>query len=105
MHDHHGVEAGQYGHVLLHLVGVEMRELVDAGVQQEALEAEDAIVVQAAQVAGVAGDGTAQKPTSMCVLPEAAARLASSASTLTVGGIELSGMSISVVTPPAAAAR
>ncbi len=47
------------GHVLLHLVGVEMRELVDAGVQQEAFEAEHAIVVQAAQIAGIAGDRAA----------------------------------------------
>ena len=59
VHDHHGVEAGQHGHVLLHLIGVEMRELVDAGVQQEALEAEHAIVVQTAQIVGVAGNRAA----------------------------------------------
>ena len=41
---------------------VERRELVDAGVQQEALEAEDARVVQRAQRTEVAGHRTAPEP-------------------------------------------
>ena len=44
--DHERVEGLELGHVLLHLVGVQVRELVHAGVQQEALEAEHALVVQ-----------------------------------------------------------
>jgi hypothetical protein len=39
------------------------------------------------------------------VFPSAAARFISSAATLVVAGMELSGMSQSVVTPPATAAR
>ena len=46
-----------------------------------------------------------QKPTSTWHLPRAAACLTSSASTVQVGGMLLSGMSRIVVTPPAAAAR
>ena len=51
------------------------------------------------------GTAPPQKPTSTATLPRAQARFVSSASTSTVGGTEFSGMSISVVTPPAAAAR
>ena len=57
--DHEGVEGLELGHVLLHLVRFEVRELVHAGVQQEALEAEDAFVMQAAEVGLVARDGAA----------------------------------------------
>ena len=46
-----------------------------------------------------------QNPTSTAHWPVAAARLAANASRVVVGGIELSGMSTSVVTPPIAAAR
>ena len=92
-------------HRRLELLGVQRRELVDAGVQQEALEAEDAGVVQRAQVGHVAGDGAAPEADVDVRLACAALRLTSSAATSTVGGMLLSGMSTSVVTPPAAAAR
>ena len=46
-----------------------------------------------------------QKPTSTAHWPLAAARFAAKPSRVVVGGIELSGMSTSVVTPPIAAAR
>ena len=45
-----------------------------------------------------------QKPTSTAICPAAAARFAASAATEVVGGTEFSGMSMIVVTPPAAAA-
>ena len=53
----------------------------------------------------LSGTAPPQNATSTLSLPSVAARLMSSASTVVVGGIELSGMSTSVVTPPAAAAR
>ena len=59
VHDHQPVEGRELAHRGVELVGVERRELVDAGVQQEALEAEDAGVVQRAQVGDVARDGAA----------------------------------------------
>ena len=62
MDDHERVEGLELGHVLFHLVRVQVRELVHAGVQQEALEAEDALVVQRAQVGLVARDGAAPEP-------------------------------------------
>ncbi len=46
-----------------------------------------------------------QKPRSIQAWPSAVFRLASSPATVVVGGTELSGMSMTVVTPPAAAAR
>lgn len=46
-----------------------------------------------------------QKPTSAQHWPVAAARFASRFATVVVGGMELSGMSMTVVTPPDAAAR
>ncbi len=46
-----------------------------------------------------------ENPTSTAQRPSAAARLAWSAATVVVAGMLLSGMSRSVVTPPAAAAR
>ena len=46
-----------------------------------------------------------QNPTSMWRLPCVASIFASRAAVFTVGGIEFSGMSMIVVTPPAAAAR
>ena len=52
-----------------------------------------------------AGTAPPQKPTSTWHFPAAASRLVSSAATSTVAGTEFSGMSTSVVTPPAAAAR
>jgi hypothetical protein len=56
----------------------------------------------AARLPGIAPP---QNPTSTAQRPSAAARLTASASAVTVGGSELSGMSTTVVTPPAAAAR
>ncbi len=57
--DHEGVEGLELGHVLLHLVRFEVGEFVHAGVEQEALEAEDALVVQRAEVRLVARHGAA----------------------------------------------
>ncbi len=50
--DDQAVELGDLGHGLVQLLGGERRELVDTGVQQEALEAEDATVPQSLQVTG-----------------------------------------------------
>ena len=75
------------------------------GRQQEALEADDAGVVQRVELAGVAGHGAAPERD---VDARAARRRprawSPSAATSTVGGMLLSGMSTIVVTPPAAAA-
>src|SRR6185437_873556 len=51
------------------------------------------------------GTAPPQKPTSTQHCPRAAARFTSRFSTVVVGGMLFSGMSTSVVTPPAAAAR
>ncbi len=58
----------------------------------------------AGRSAAFAGTAPPQNPTSTAHWPSAAARLASRAATSMVGGIEFSGMSMIVVTPPAAAA-
>jgi hypothetical protein len=102
--DEQAVERGDLAHGRLDLRGRQRWELVDAGVQQEALEPEHARLVQRAQLRDVARDGPPQKPTSTHVSPSAALRLTSSAATSTVGGMLLSGMSTMVVTPPDAAA-
>ena len=52
-------EAGQHLQVLVELAGAQVGELVDPGVEQEALEAEHAGVVQVPQLADVPGDGAA----------------------------------------------
>ena len=62
VHDHQGVVGGEHPQVLLQLVTLQVRELVDAGMQQEALEAEHTVVVQPAEVVDVAGHGTAPEP-------------------------------------------
>ncbi len=58
----------------------------------------------AGRSAALAGTAPPQKPTSTAHWPAAACRFASSAAKSVVGGIEFSGMSMIVVTPPAAAA-
>ena len=103
--DHQGVEGLELGHVLFHLLRVQVGELVHAGVQQEALEAEHALVVQRAQVRLLPGTAPPQKPTSTNAWSPATSRLSLRPSTVVVGGMEFSGMSRIVVTPPAAAAR
>ena len=59
VHDHHGAEPCELGQIALQLHNGQRRELVHPGRRQEALEPEDALVVQAAQVVDVAGDGAA----------------------------------------------
>jgi hypothetical protein len=54
VHDQQPVEGRDLAHDRLELSRVQWRELVDAGVQQEALESEDAGVVQRAQLGEVA---------------------------------------------------
>src|SRR6476660_396632 len=49
VHNHHGVERLQFGEVGLQFVGLEMGELVDSGMEQEAFESEHAVVVQLAE--------------------------------------------------------
>ena len=105
MHDQQPVELGDLGHRRVDLVAEQRRELRHPGVEQEALEAEDAGVVQRAQVAEVARHRAAPEAD----VDEALAvrRCPASAPApprSTVAGIELSGMSRIVVTPPAAAA-
>ena len=62
MHDHQRVEAGGLGHRRLELGRLQVGELIDPGVQQEALEAEDARVVQRGEVRDVPRDGAAPEP-------------------------------------------
>ena len=57
--DHLRPVGGQHAQVLLELLGRQRRELLHAGVGHEALEPEDAGVVQPAQVADVARDRAA----------------------------------------------
>ena len=54
MHDQQSVELGNLGHRRVDLVAQQRRELGDTGVEQEALEAEDAEVVQRSQAAEIA---------------------------------------------------
>ena len=86
--------------------GVEVRELLDPRVEQEALEAEDAGVVQRRQVGHVAGHGPApEADVDADLVAGHGPLLARAPPTVVVGGMLLSGMSTIVVTPPAAAAR
>ena len=62
MDDHDGVEVLQRRHIRLQLVRVEWRELVDAGMEQEALEAEHAGVMQGAKIRVVPRDRAAPEP-------------------------------------------
>ena len=101
VHDEQPVEGGDLAHRGLDLDRGQRGELVDAGVQQEALEPEDAGLVQRPQVRDVAGHGAAPEPDVHPRLAVGALRLTSSAATSTVGGMLLSGMSTMVVTPPA----
>ena len=79
---------------------------VDAGVNEEALEARNARARPAASAhAALPRTTPPHAAQSTHALPRAAARLASSACTSMVSGTQFSGMSTSVVTPPAAAAR
>ena len=81
-------------------------KLVDTRWGQEALEARaHRRVPTARDPAHCPGTTPPQNPTSTWHLPRAAARFASSPSTVVVGGMLLSGISTIVVTPPAAAAR
>ena len=74
--------------------------------EQEALEAEDARLVQRPQVGEVAGHGAAPEADVDEGLPVGRPPAwPAGASTVVVGGMLLSGMSTIVVTPPAAAAR
>ena len=73
---------------------------------QEALEAEHTGVVQRREIGQVAGDGAAPEPDVDGDLARADLLLdAQRFAVVVVGGTELSGMSMIVVTPPAAAAR
>ena len=81
-------------------------EIVDAGVAEEGLDAAGAGVEQRAERRlALPGTSPPQKAQSTRPSPAAASRLRSSASRVVVTGLLLSGMSTSVVTPPAAAAR
>ncbi len=59
VHQHQRPEPRSLRHGVGELVGREVRELLDTGVEQEALEAEDPGLVQCGQVGQVAGDRTA----------------------------------------------
>ena len=59
VHDHQRTEPRRLGHRGRERVGRQVRELGDAGVQQEALEAEHPGLVQRRQVGEVVGHGTA----------------------------------------------
>ena len=79
---------------------------VDAGVEQEALEAEHPGVVQRREVGDVARDRAAPEADVDAHLARARPPAWSRAPRrVVVGGMQLSGMSTIVVTPPAAAAR
>ena len=106
VHDQQRVEPGQLGQRVAEPGVVEVRELLDPGGQQEALEAHHPGVVQRGQVGDVARDGAAPEP-DVDVDPAAGGLLLDLAAPRpwSSAGTELSGMSTTVVTPPAAAAR
>ena len=105
VHDHQRAEPGGLLHRQRERLGLEVAELLDAGVEQEALEAEDARVVQRPEVGQVAGHRAAPEADVDADLPLGRPPAWSpGAATVVVGGIEFSGMSRIVVTPPAAAA-
>ncbi len=80
-------------------------EAVDAGVDHEALESGNSGLDKRRQLLGISVDDAPPCGPVDPYVALAAARLASSAATLIVSGTQLRGMSTSVVTPPAAAAR
>ena len=105
VHDEHAVEGGDLGHRLAELGGGQRRELRHAGVEQETFETEDAGVVQLPQVAeAVRHSAAPEADVDRALAGRGTSRFTVSASTVVVAGIEFSGMSRMVVTPPAAAA-
>ena len=83
---------------------VQRRELRHPGVDRKALEPEHARLMQPGQLAGVPGHRAAPEPDVNRALPSRGRPLDLECGASTVGGIEFSGMSMTVVTPPAAAA-
>ena len=81
-----------------------MREFFDATGNEKALESENACVQQSAKFGGVAGNGSTPESDINMQLAAAAAIFSAYPATVVVAGMLLSGISISVVTPPAAAA-
>ena len=97
--------AASTGSALAQICFADVLELVDARGRQEALEAEDAAPGERRERRRVARDHAAPEPDVDMAAPARGARLASKPATVVVAGMLLSGMSTSVVTPPAAAAR
>ena len=86
-------EPGQLGQVALQLGHRQRRELVHAGRREEALEAEHALVVQAAQVVDVAGDRATPEADVDVAAPVGGLPLDLQRLDRAVGGMLLSGMS------------
>ena len=104
--DQQPVDGGQLGQRRPQPGVVQRRELRHTGVEQEALEPDDAGLEQRPELVDVAGHGAA--PERDVGRDLAFRRLLVSRATprpMVVGGIELRGMSTIVVTPPATAAR
>ncbi len=106
MHEQRHARPGEQRHGLAKVVLIDMWKVVDTRGNEEALEG-DATRVQKGAGARPALPGTRPpvNATSTKSLPSVAAAFASNAARVVVGGEALSGMSTSVVTPPAAAAR
>ena len=84
----------------------DVREFRDAGRYEEAFEAEDAGIAQRAQVVGIARhDAAPEADVHPAVSARGAALGFQRGAVVVVAGMLLSGMSIRVVVPPAAAAR
>ena len=81
------------------------RKIVDAAVAHECLQTDDAAVAQCFQLIEISGNKSAPEPEIDERSLSAAARFASKLAPSIVGGCALSGISKTVVVPPAAAAR
>jgi hypothetical protein len=62
MDDHQRIEGLDLGHVRFHLVRLEVREFIHPGVQQEAFEPEDAVVVKGPQILLIPRNRAAPEP-------------------------------------------
>ncbi len=102
--DEQAVDGGELGEHRAQAGVVQRRELGDAAVEQEALEPDHAGVEHRPQLTGVPGHRAAPERDVDRHLAGRRGPFRGEPSRVVVGGIEFSGMSTTVVMPPAAAA-